>query len=130
MGPLRPPPPPTRQAATTAQQTDVVFRARALLARWMGAHAQIPGFIEACPGVRSLMVEYDMRVLSPAQLLEVLGRLDAELPDPHTVTLPSRTVRLPMAFDDSATHEAIEKYMKRWGVRSAEEHHLSHLSTF
>ncbi len=74
---------------------------------------QIPGFIEASPGVRSLMVEYDMRVLSPAKLLAALAALDAQLPDPHTLVLPSRVLKLPMAFDDSGTQGAITKYMKR-----------------
>jgi hypothetical protein len=74
---------------------------------------QLPGFIEASPGVRSLMVEYDMRVLTPAALLAALAGLDAGLPDPHTLTLPSRVLHLPLAFDDSGTRGAIEKYMKR-----------------
>jgi urea carboxylase len=60
------------------------------------------------------MVEYDMKVMSPAALLAHLARLDAGLPSPDSVTLPSRILRLPMAFDDSCTRAAIDKYMKRY----------------
>lgn len=94
------------------QELDLALRVRVHCLQQALEQAQVPGFIEASPGVRSLMVEYDMRKVTPASLLDTLARLDASLPDPHGLTLPSRVVKLPMCFDDSATRAAITKYMK------------------
>lgn len=42
----------------------------------------------------------------------MLEAAEARIPDCSTMTLPSRVVHLPMAFDERWTHEAIAKYMK------------------
>lgn len=81
------------------------------LQEWLAA-ASVPGIVETCPGVRSLMIEYDNRVLSLATLLELLHRAEAEMPPAGEVDLPSRIIRLPLSFDDPACHEAIAKYIR------------------
>ena len=43
-------------------------------------------------------------------------RIDGELPASDQLVVPSRTVRLPLSWDDPATHEAIQRYMH--GVRA------------
>lgn len=64
------------------------------------------------------MIEYDLRKLPLANLLEILDRAEAELPDAaiRNALLPSRILHLPMAFEESKSLEAISKYMK--SVRS------------
>ena len=84
------------------------FRAHALMT-WLQA-AAVPGILELTPGIRSLQVHYDSRVLSEAALLEVLRRAEAALPAEDDLVVPSRIVHLPLSWDDPATRLAIEKY--------------------
>ena len=76
----------------------------------------IPGITELTPGVRSLQVQFDPAVLSMAEVTDLLAGLDGELPASDQLVVPSRTVRLPLSWDDPATHEAIQRYMH--GVRA------------
>lgn len=69
---------------------------------------QVPGLVETSPGVRSVMVEYEPRTLPLAKLLEVLQSTDAGLP-PSDLSLPSRVLRLPIAFGDRWTKAAIQR---------------------
>ncbi|SDO92709.1 urea carboxylase [Ectopseudomonas guguanensis] len=74
------------------------------------------GLEELAPGVRSLQLRYDSRVLHQRTLLEHLLRLEENLGDVAELKVPTRIVHLPMAFEDSATLAAVERY--RETVRS------------
>ncbi|WP_313117828.1 urea carboxylase [Ectopseudomonas guguanensis] len=74
------------------------------------------GLEELAPGVRSLQLRYDSRVLHQRTLLEHLLRLEHQLGDVAELKVPTRIVHLPMAFEDSATLAAVERY--RETVRS------------
>jgi urea carboxylase len=87
---------------------DLRFRVHALM-EWFKSRP-LPGLIELSPGVRSLQVNYDGRVLPLARLLDVLIAAETELPPVATLTVPSRLVRLPLAFDADTTKAAIAKY--------------------
>ena len=76
----------------------------------------VPGLTELTPGVRSLQVQFDPGVLSMREVTDLIGRLDADLPATDELVVPSRSVRLPLSWDDPSTHEAIQRYMH--GVRS------------
>ncbi|MDO9619245.1 MAG: urea carboxylase [Pseudomonas sp.] len=76
----------------------------------------LAGLEELAPGVRSLQLRYDSRVLHQRALLEHLLRLEAQLGDVATLKVPTRIVHLPMAFEDSATLAAVQRY--RETVRS------------
>jgi len=76
----------------------------------------VPGISEITPGVRSLQVQFDPVTLSMSDVVDLLAQLDGALPPSDRLVVPSRTVRLPLSWDDPATHEAIERYMH--GVRS------------
>lgn len=69
---------------------------------------QVEGLVETCPGVRSVMVEYDPNELGLSKLLKILERADAALRPPEG-SLPSRVIKLPMAFGDHWTRAAIER---------------------
>jgi urea carboxylase len=76
----------------------------------------VPGIIDLTPGIRSLQVHTDADRLPARSLLPLLQRLEYELPPTNELRVPSRTVRLPLSWDDPATRLAIERYMH--GVRS------------
>jgi urea carboxylase len=84
------------------------FRVHALM-QWLKAHGR-DGLIELSPGVRSLQVNYDSRILPLSALLDLLVQAESELPPVETLQLPTRIMRLPLAFDASSTKEAIAKY--------------------
>ncbi|MBC8011679.1 MAG: urea carboxylase, partial [Burkholderiales bacterium] len=87
---------------------DLRFRVFALM-EWFKSRP-LPGLIELSPGVRSLQLNYDGRVLPLAKLLDALVAAEAELPPAASLTVPSRLVRLPLAFDADTTRAAIAKY--------------------
>ena len=63
------------------------------------------------PGVRSLQIHYDNRRLPREALLEALDAVDKELPENPDITVPSRTVYMPLSWNDPATQLAQSKYM-------------------
>lgn len=78
--------------------------------------ASIEGLVETAPGFRSILVTYDCDVLALDELLDHLQRVHDELPAEREMTIPSRVVHLPVAFDDSATRQAVQRYIH--GIRS------------
>src|SRR6202023_56625 len=94
---------------------DLAMRARVhVLYEHLGARG-IPGITELTPGVRSLQVQFDPAVLSMAEGPALGGGIRCGLPAADQLVVPSRTVRLPLSWDDPATREAIQRYMA--GVR-------------
>jgi KipI family sensor histidine kinase inhibitor len=69
------------------------------------------GLIETAPGFRSMLVSYDPFVLSSAELLDHLQTVHDALDPERGITIPSRVVHLPIAFDDSETRAAVERYV-------------------
>ena len=86
------------------------FRVHALMA-WLKDHGPV-GIVDLTPGIRSLQVHYDSRVLATHELVAVLRQAEAELPDNDAIEVPSRIVHLPLSWDDEATRLAIRKYMQ------------------
>jgi urea carboxylase len=84
------------------------FRVQALM-EWLLAQ-QPPGIIDITPGIRSLQVHHDSRVLAQGKLLELLLKAQELLPPIEDMEVPSRIVHLPLSWDDPATCLAIEKY--------------------
>ncbi|MGN6440746.1 MAG: 5-oxoprolinase/urea amidolyase family protein, partial [Arthrobacter sp.] len=76
---------------------------------------RVPGVVDLTPGIRSLQIKVDPSVLSTTRLLDLVQEVEAALPASSELVVPSRTVRLPLSWDDPATREAIERYMA--GVR-------------
>lgn len=75
----------------------------------------VPGILDLTPGIRSLQIHYDPRILSQAELLGLLEEIEDNLGDTGAMTVPTRMVHLPLSWDDPSTQLAIEKYMN--GVR-------------
>lgn len=74
------------------------------------------GLLDLTPGVRSLQVKVDPARLPLSALVPLLTEIEASLPAAQELVVPSRTVHLPLSWDDPATREAIERYMH--GVRA------------
>jgi urea carboxylase len=86
------------------------FRVHALQT-WLAAQ-QLPGIVDLTPGIRSLQVHYDSRRLPLKSLLDLVSAGERELPAIEDMQLPTRIVHLPLAWNDSQTRLAIEKYMQ------------------
>ncbi len=86
------------------------FRVHALM-----THLQamaVPGILDLTPGIRSLQVHYDSRVLPLAKLMDRLLATEKALPAIEDMQVPTRIVHLPLSWDDAATRLAIDKYMQ------------------
>jgi urea carboxylase len=86
------------------------FRVHALMTH-LQAEA-VPGILDLTPGIRSLQVHYDSRVLPLARLMERLLAAEKALPAIEDMQVPTRIVHIPLSWDDAATKLAIEKYMQ------------------
>ncbi|OBB61404.1 urea carboxylase [Mycobacterium sp. 852013-51886_SCH5428379] len=75
----------------------------------------VRGIVDLTPGIRSLQVHVDPQTLPIQRLLGLLSELEDELPATSDLVVPSRSVRLPLSWDDPATREAIARYQS--GVR-------------
>ena len=71
----------------------------------------LTGIIDITPGIRSLQVHYDPRVLPLARLLRALGDLEDGLGELEDFEIPSRVIWLPLSFGDPAVSETIARYM-------------------
>lgn len=86
------------------------FRAHALMLAL--EKAALPGLLDLTPGIRSLQVHFDSLRLHPDDLLQDLIRLEMSLPPVADMAVPTRTLHLPLSWDDPAIHEVIAKYMQ------------------
>ncbi|MGW9346500.1 urea carboxylase [Nocardiopsis flavescens] len=68
------------------------------------------GIVDITPGVRSLHLHTDPGRLPLRTLLGMLREIERDLPPAAGMRVPSRTVRLPLSFDDPSIHEAIARY--------------------
>ena len=129
--PPRIPEKPTREAPILRQRPNVVCRAdgdRCLLVEYGPnlldlnlrfrvyaledrlRHAGLRGILDITPGVRSLHIHYDSRVLKREALLEALDTCEAQIPELDDMVVDSRVVHLPLSWDDPATQLAIKRY--------------------
>ena len=91
------------------------FRVHGLM-QWLEqtiAAGKLPGIIDLAPGIRSLQIHFDSRVLSREALIYKLIAAEKKLPPVEDMQVPTRIVHLPLSWDDPSTKLAIEKYMHR-----------------
>jgi urea carboxylase len=94
---------------------DLGLRARVHALHGRLAAEHVDGIIDLTPGIRSLQVHVDPERLPINRLLGLLFEIEDDLPATSELVVPSRSVRLPLSWDDPATREAIARYMS--GVR-------------
>lgn len=89
---------------------DLALRLRVhLLMEHLRALAHV-GIKELSPGVRSLQVRYDSFEIGQQALVALLLELESRIGDVSQMKVPSRIVHMPMAFEDSATLDAVSRY--------------------
>ncbi|GGN70331.1 urea carboxylase [Streptomyces albiflavescens] len=96
-------------------QLDLALRMRVQALMEAVAEADLDGVTDLTPGIRSLQIQTDPRRLPQRALLATVRAIAAALPPSDQLVVPSRTVHLPLSWDDPATREAIARYMA--GVR-------------
>ena len=74
--------------------------------------AALPGIIDVTPGIRSLQIHYDSRLLSQGALVGALAQAEERLGTLDDFSIPSRTVHLPLSWQDPAIYQTIDKYME------------------
>jgi len=84
------------------------LRVHSLMTALQSRKAQ--GIVDLTPGIRSLQVHYDNRVLPLQRLLDLLLQCERSLPAIEDMEVPTRIVYLPLSWDDAATRLAIERY--------------------
>ncbi|MER7574936.1 urea carboxylase [Streptomyces sp. NPDC126514] len=96
-------------------QLDLSLRMRVHALAEAIAARDLDGIVDLTPGIRSLQVQTDPDVLPQDALLQLMLHVEEELPATDELVVPSRTVHLPLSWDDPATREAIARYIA--GVR-------------
>ena len=86
------------------------FYAHALM-DWLSKNPQ-EGILDLTPGIRSLQIHYDSRVLPCERLLETLAEAESTRPALDDLEVPTRILQLPLSWDDPSIRFAIEKYMQ------------------
>jgi urea carboxylase len=92
-------------------ELDLVLRFRAHALMQALEAKGLAGVIDLTPGIRSLQVHYQPRVLPLARLLELIAGEWERVCEARDLAVPSRTVHLPLSWDDPACRLAIQKYM-------------------
>ena len=93
-------------------QLDLQLRFRVHILELRLREAALPGIIDITPGVRSLHIHYDSRLLARQSLIDTLDELDRTMPPLTDITVPSRIVHLPLSWDDPQAQLAQQKYMQ------------------
>lgn len=91
---------------------DLALRLRVHLLMEALDDAAIEGIEELSPGVRSLQIRYDSLRLTQQALMTRLLEIEEGLGDVTQLKVSSRIIWLPMAFEDSATLAAVERYQE------------------
>jgi urea carboxylase len=69
------------------------------------------GLVETAPGFRSMLVTFDPTATSAADIVEHIESVHKSLDPTHGVTIPSRIIDMPIAFDDTQTGAAVQRYV-------------------
>jgi urea carboxylase len=96
-------------------QLDLALRMRVHALMEAVAEQGPDGVTDLTPGIRSLQIRTDPNRLPQHELLAAVREITVSLPPSDELVVPSRTVHLPLSWDDPATREAIARYMA--GVR-------------
>ncbi|HBF23925.1 MULTISPECIES: 5-oxoprolinase/urea amidolyase family protein [Nitrosomonas] len=72
----------------------------------------LPGIIDLTPGIRSLHIRFDAKLLPRKRLLDTLITAEKQLPAIENVEVPTRIVHLPLSWNDSSVQLAMKKYMQ------------------
>ncbi len=90
--------------------TDFFYNLRAMA---LGERAKkIGGVVETVPAMRSLLVHFDSLQINMKELLPKLKEIEEGIKNISDLVIPSRLLRLPVAYGDKLTAEFIARYEK------------------
>jgi len=92
-------------------ELDLVLRFRIHALMQALEHAALSGILDLTPGIRSLQVHFQPERLPLSRLLEQVRSHWLAVCDSDDLQVPTRTVHLPLSWDDPACRKAIDKYM-------------------
>lgn len=72
----------------------------------------IDGLVDTGPGLRSNLISYDPSRIEPRRLIEELEAVEDDVPAGGDLEIPSRVIHMPIAFDDSASRDAVARYAR------------------
>lgn len=90
------------------------FRIHALM-EWLQQAVEggdLPGIVDLTPGIRSLHIRFDAKLLPRKRLLDTLISAEKQLPAIENMEVPTRIVHLPLSWNDSSVQLAMKKYMQ------------------
>ncbi len=91
---------------------DLALRLRAhLLMQWVKENIK-EGIVDLTPGIRSLQIHFDNKIINTNHLIDILVSAEKELEDIDKVCIPARIVHLPLSWNDPSTQKAIDIYMQ------------------
>ncbi|SCY81679.1 urea carboxylase [Nitrosospira sp. Nl5] len=73
---------------------------------------RLKGIVDMTPGIRSLHIHFDSKLLPRDKLLEILISAEKELPAIEDMEVPTRIVHLPLSWNDPSVQLAMKKYMQ------------------
>jgi len=74
---------------------------------------QLIGIEQYSPGVRSLQIKYNPLSINQKQLLTILITAEQQLDiQTQNYSIPTRIIHLPLAFEDSQTTQAVQRYQQ------------------
>jgi urea carboxylase len=74
--------------------------------------AAIPGVIDLTPGIRSLQIHFDSDVISREAVMAAVSEILPTLPAPDEMVVKSRTIYLPLSWNDPQIQLAMRKYQE------------------
>jgi allophanate hydrolase subunit 1 len=72
----------------------------------------LKGLIETVPGLRTNLFHFDFDILDINKLIYEIKKIEDEFISIDDIIITSRIIHLPIAFEDSETKKAVEKYVK------------------
>ena len=74
---------------------------------------KIKGLIETLPSLRANMIHFDPTVISPQAMIDKIKEAESSVLGVDDMVIDSRVITLPIAFEDSQTKLAVERYLKQ-----------------
>jgi urea carboxylase len=90
---------------------DLELRLRAHALMLAVENLKLDGVIDITPGIRSLQIHFDSRIISQSTLLGALIEAEEALGGLDDFEIASRVVHLPLSWKDPAIYETIDKYI-------------------
>jgi urea carboxylase len=91
---------------------DFELRLRVQALRDALAVQKIPGVIDLTPGIRSLQIHFDSAIIGLDEVFVILRATLPQLPAPEDMVVESRTLYLPLSWNDPQIQLAMRKYQE------------------